>query len=87
MFFTPLLGLSIASITLARSVSRTQSCKHIVFGFALLVTDVSSGPEFSGDFNITNHELYPENSDFDSIHCKYYLRQINLENVSSKTDL
>ncbi|KAH8801417.1 hypothetical protein F5884DRAFT_513870 [Xylogone sp. PMI_703] len=29
-------------------------------------------PPFSGSFNISNFQLYPENADFDSIHCKLY---------------
>ncbi|RFU29505.1 hypothetical protein B7463_g6844, partial [Scytalidium lignicola] len=29
-------------------------------------------PPFSGSFNISNFKLYPENADFDSIHCKLY---------------
>ena len=32
----------------------------------------SSCPPLSGTFDIDSYHLYPENTDWDSIHCKYY---------------
>ncbi len=34
----------------------------------------SSCPPVLGHINITNAELYPENGDWDPIHCKLYLK-------------
>ncbi|KAH8810691.1 hypothetical protein F5884DRAFT_875405 [Xylogone sp. PMI_703] len=33
----------------------------------------SSCPPVEGTFNVTNFQLYPENVDWDSIHCKFYI--------------
>lgn len=30
-------------------------------------------PPFSGDFNVAKFQLYSENSDFDSVNCKFFI--------------
>lgn len=56
------LALSLSAVADAATLGRHSRPK------------VDKCPPFNGTFSIDVFQLYSENSDFDPVHCKYYLR-------------
>lgn len=62
--------------TVLVAVSGFLAMAHAAPSKATRPSAASNCPDVNGTFPIENYRLYPENLDWDPVHCRLYLRQV-----------
>lgn len=60
--------------TLSTGLTGLAALASVVSAFPFKLAETANCAAVSGTFEIENYKLYPENLDWDPIHCKLYIR-------------
>lgn len=67
--------------TLSLLAASLAAATSVVSAFPFHLKETENCSEVNGTFSIDNYKLYPENLDWDPVHCKLYIRYCNLNHL------